>query len=41
LLKLPSWLFKRLLGREWYVEHGRRPEVPLDDLFATLRSARR
>ncbi|MEV0797664.1 PIG-L family deacetylase [Kribbella sp. NPDC050281] len=37
LLKLPRWLFRRILGREWYVEHGRTPGAPLDDLFATLR----
>ncbi|WP_406047245.1 PIG-L deacetylase family protein [Kribbella sp. NBC_00889] len=37
LLKLPRWLFRRMLGREWYVEHGRTPGAPLDDLFATLR----
>lgn len=39
LLKLPPWLFRRFLGREWYVEHGRTPGQPLDDLFATLRAA--
>jgi LmbE family N-acetylglucosaminyl deacetylase len=37
LLKLPPWLFKRVLGREWFVEHGRSPGVPLQDLFASLR----
>jgi len=38
LLKLPSPLFRALLGREWYVEHGRKPGRPLiDDIFATLR----
>ncbi|MEV0787826.1 PIG-L family deacetylase [Kribbella sp. NPDC050459] len=37
LLKLPRWLFRSLLGREWYVEHGRTPGRPLDDLFASLR----
>jgi LmbE family N-acetylglucosaminyl deacetylase len=37
LLKLPHWLFRLLLGREWYVEHGRTPGAPLDDVFATLR----
>ncbi|MDX2969225.1 PIG-L family deacetylase [Kribbella solani] len=37
LLKLPPWLFRRMLGREWYVEHGRTPGRPLDDVFASLR----
>jgi LmbE family N-acetylglucosaminyl deacetylase len=37
LLGLPRWLFRLLLGREWYVEHGRAPGAPLDDLFTTLR----
>ena len=37
LLRLPPYLFRRVLGREWFVEHGRPPGVPLDDLFASLR----
>lgn len=37
LLKLPPWLFRRILGHEWYVEHGRTPGAPLDDVFAALR----
>ncbi|MGW6278545.1 PIG-L deacetylase family protein [Kribbella sp. NPDC055071] len=37
LLKLPRRLFTLMLGREWYVEHGRAPGAPLDDIFATLR----
>ncbi len=37
LLKLPPWLFRRVLGREWFVEHGRPAGPPLDDLFASLR----
>ncbi|MFI5693752.1 PIG-L deacetylase family protein [Kribbella sp. NPDC051586] len=37
LLRLPQWMFAHMLGREWYVEHGRRPGRPLDDLFASLR----
>ncbi|WP_371402734.1 PIG-L family deacetylase [Kribbella sp. NBC_00662] len=37
LLKLPRWLFRLVLGHEWYVEHGRTPGVPLDDVFASLR----
>jgi LmbE family N-acetylglucosaminyl deacetylase len=40
LLKLPPWLFRRVLGREWFVEHGRPAGPPLDDLFASLRSGR-
>ncbi|MGC4939864.1 PIG-L deacetylase family protein [Kribbella sp. DT2] len=40
LLKLPPWLFRRALGREWFVERGRVPGLPLDDLFATLRHPR-
>ncbi|WP_238158504.1 PIG-L deacetylase family protein [Kribbella voronezhensis] len=38
LLKLPAPLFRRVLGREWFVEHGR--TTPTDDLFATLRARR-
>lgn len=37
LLKLPPWVFRRALGREWFVEQGRTPGVPLDDIFASLR----
>jgi LmbE family N-acetylglucosaminyl deacetylase len=37
LLKLPFWLFRWLLGTEWYVEHGRSPGQVLDDVFASLR----
>jgi len=39
LLKLPPWLFRQVLGREWFVEHGRPPGEPLDDLFASLRTS--
>ncbi|MET7278960.1 hypothetical protein ABZS29_12075 [Kribbella sp. NPDC005582] len=39
LLKLPRWLFRRMLGHEWFVEHGRTPGAPLDDLFSTLRDS--
>jgi LmbE family N-acetylglucosaminyl deacetylase len=35
--RLPLWLFRRVLGREWFVEHGRAPAPPIDDIFATLR----
>jgi LmbE family N-acetylglucosaminyl deacetylase len=38
LLRLPRPLFRRALGREWYVEAGRHPGVPLlDDVFASVR----
>jgi len=37
LLRLPSWMFTRVLGREWFVEQGRLPQAPLDDIFASLR----
>jgi LmbE family N-acetylglucosaminyl deacetylase len=37
LLKLPRWLFRLVLGHEWYVEHGRTPGPMLDDVFASLR----
>jgi len=38
LLRLPAPLFRLALGREWYVERGRRPGGPLlDDVFASVR----
>lgn len=37
LLRLPPWLFRRILGHEWFVERGRSPHRLADDLFATLR----
>jgi LmbE family N-acetylglucosaminyl deacetylase len=38
LLRLPRPLYRRVLGREWFVEHGRPPGGPLlDDIFASLR----
>ena len=38
LLRLPRFLFRRVLGHEWFVERGRQPGGPLlDDIFATLR----
>lgn len=38
LLRLPRPLYRRVLGREWFVEVGRTPaDVKLDDIFATLR----
>ncbi len=37
-LKLPSFLYRRVFGYEWFVERGRRPVgARLDDIFATLR----
>jgi LmbE family N-acetylglucosaminyl deacetylase len=40
LLRLPQPVYKRVLGREWFIERGRRPGAPLlDDVFATLRDA--
>jgi LmbE family N-acetylglucosaminyl deacetylase len=39
LLRLPRVLRRRVLGAEWFREVGRDPgAVPLDDIFATLRS---
>ncbi|MDX6372860.1 MAG: hypothetical protein QOD98_1848 [Nocardioidaceae bacterium] len=39
LLRLPRPLRQRVLGTEWFREVGRTPgAVPLDDVFATLRS---
>jgi LmbE family N-acetylglucosaminyl deacetylase len=40
LLKLPPLLFRRMLGREWFVEAGRPAAEPVDDLFASLRTTR-
>ena len=38
LLRLPQPLYRRILGREWFVEHGRPGGGPLlDDVFASLR----
>jgi LmbE family N-acetylglucosaminyl deacetylase len=38
LLRLPGPLYRRVLGREWFVEPGRAPGgAPLDDVFASLR----
>jgi LmbE family N-acetylglucosaminyl deacetylase len=37
LLRLPQPLYRRVLGREWFVQRGRTPSGPLlDDVFATL-----
>jgi LmbE family N-acetylglucosaminyl deacetylase len=41
LLRLPQPLYRRVLGREWFVERGRRPGPRLlDDVFASLRDER-
>ncbi|MEV0127814.1 PIG-L family deacetylase [Dactylosporangium sp. NPDC050688] len=41
LLKLPRPLFRILMGREWYVQHGRAPARPLiGDVFAGLPDSR-
>jgi LmbE family N-acetylglucosaminyl deacetylase len=41
LLRLPQPLYRRVLGREWFIESGRPPGgPPLDDVFATLRVSR-
>jgi LmbE family N-acetylglucosaminyl deacetylase len=36
LLALPDVVFRRLLGREWFVEQGGRYPTPSDDIFAGL-----
>lgn len=41
LLRLPPPLYRRVLGREWFIERGRIPGSPLlDDVFASLRGSR-
>jgi LmbE family N-acetylglucosaminyl deacetylase len=40
LLRLPAPVFRRLLGREWFVEHGRTGREPSGDIFASLRTGR-
>jgi LmbE family N-acetylglucosaminyl deacetylase len=40
LLRLPPPLYRRVLGREWFIEPGRVPGRPLlDDVFASLRTS--
>ncbi|MDX6288073.1 MAG: hypothetical protein QOG53_3558 [Frankiales bacterium] len=40
LLRLPMPVFRRVLGREWFVEVGRPVSAaPLDDVFASVRMA--
>jgi LmbE family N-acetylglucosaminyl deacetylase len=37
-LRLPNPVYRRVFGREWFVEVGRTPSRPLeDDIFASLR----
>lgn len=39
LLRLPQPVARRVLGREWFVQAGRPPSLPLqDDVFASLRT---
>jgi hypothetical protein len=38
MLGLPGPVFALAFGREWFVERGRRPGRPLDDVFASLRA---
>jgi LmbE family N-acetylglucosaminyl deacetylase len=38
--RIPMPLFRQVFGREWFVEHGRDPGRPLDDIFASLREQR-
>ncbi len=39
--QLPMTLFRRVFGREWFVERGRTPGTLIDDIFQTLRRAPR
>jgi LmbE family N-acetylglucosaminyl deacetylase len=41
LLRLPSRIFRRVLGTEWFVEVGRAPGPLCDDVFDSLRGADR
>jgi len=41
LLRLPSRIFRRVLGTEWFVEVGRRPGPLCDDVFDSLRGTDR
>ncbi len=35
--RIPSPLFRQVFGHEWFVEHGRTPGRPVDDIWASLR----
>jgi LmbE family N-acetylglucosaminyl deacetylase len=38
-LRLPRPVFRRVFGREWFIERGRAPRRPLsDDIFASVRA---
>jgi hypothetical protein len=37
LLRLPRWLFRRIVGTEWFVEHGRATDSVSSDIFSSLR----
>ena len=37
VLDLPDELFGLAFGTEWYIEHGRSPDDPADDIFASLQ----
>ncbi len=37
MLRFPAPLFALAFGREWFVERGRVPGRPVDDIFASLR----
>jgi hypothetical protein len=36
--RLPMPVFREVFGHEWFVEQGRVPGRPLDDIFATART---
>ena len=38
-LRLPQPLFRRVFGREWFVQHGQPGGSALDDIFASIRPA--
>lgn len=40
LLRMPSAIFGRALGREWFIEQGRAPGPVLDDVLTSLRPPR-
>jgi LmbE family N-acetylglucosaminyl deacetylase len=39
ILELPEDLFALAFGTEWFIERGRTPSDPADDVFASLRTA--
>lgn len=39
MLRLPKPLYRLVFGREWFIEHGRRPGArPIDDILESLRN---